>query len=242
MTPLPPRGRAWHPRRSRSREGSAGDSQRHLRQREDRGYRGGYLGVHGPEIPEHLIEADGRRGVRPLARIAGGFDQRVDELERALERTRRIVGEERRLKRGLEFVRDERCEVLERLIPSSEVHRRARQPLLDATAPENRHHAGQRRNQPRIATTTDHDDLAPGTEREPVTLSLTGPMRRAESQLALLVGCPPFNPRSVASTAEQSDDTCHSGVDLLSSRELQGHPGLHRHLEHLGHPRDPRRR
>ncbi|MDX6410622.1 MAG: hypothetical protein QOE91_138, partial [Gaiellaceae bacterium] len=67
----------------------------------------------GADIPGGSSETFGHRRERFLVRfVVRGLEQRVDEVERLLERARRVVSDERGLERRLQFVCDERREVL----------------------------------------------------------------------------------------------------------------------------------
>ena len=99
------------------------------------------------------VEALRDGGERRLPRFAlRGLEQRIDEVERVLDGRRRVVGDERGLERGLQLVRDERREVLERLVALGELDRRSRQALFGRAAPDDRRERDQRRLDLRVET------------------------------------------------------------------------------------------
>src|SRR4029077_1832877 len=100
----------------------------------------------GAEILDGLLEALRHRGERLLTWLAPRrLEQRVDEKDRVLDRPGGVVGGERGFERGLQLVRDERREILERLVALGKLDRRSRQALLGGTPPDDRRQRNQRR-------------------------------------------------------------------------------------------------
>ena len=79
------------------------------------------------------------RGERLVARSAPRrLEQRIDEKDRVLDGSGRVVGDERGFERGLQLVRDERREILERLVAPGKLERRSRQALFGRPPPDDR--------------------------------------------------------------------------------------------------------
>src|SRR5262249_1534135 len=74
------------------------------------------------QLADNRIEVAGRGLVRvALARVARGPEQRVDEIERLLQRLRGVLGEERLLERSFQFVRHEPRELVEHLVATKQL-------------------------------------------------------------------------------------------------------------------------
>src|SRR5262249_1114780 len=99
----------------------------------------------GVEILECLRGAFRPGGERRFTRSAPRrLEQRIDEEDRVLDGLRRIIRDQRAEERGLQLMRDERGEVLERLVALRELDRRSSQALLGRTTPDDRRERGQR--------------------------------------------------------------------------------------------------
>ena len=176
------------------------------------------------EILDGLREALRHRGERLLTWLAPrGLEQRIDEQDRVLDRPGRVVGGERGLERGLQLVRDERREVLERLVALGKLDRRSRQPLFGRSPPDDRRERDQRRLDLPVQRATVENEHTGRPERQAVAATASDPIDSDELERAVLVPGPPLGPRGPGVAANPSDDGVHARREVVGRRERQNH-------------------
>src|SRR6185503_5342843 len=97
--------------------------------------------------------------------------------------------------RSLQLVRDERREILERLVALGKLDRRSRQALFGSTPPDDRCQGKQRRLELQVETGSVEDELTCRPERQAVAFTASDPIDGNELERTVVVRRPPLPPR-----------------------------------------------
>src|SRR5262249_3167961 len=139
------------------------------------------------------------------------------EVERLVQRLRCIRSEERLVERGLQLVRNERCEVLERRVATQELACPHGQQLVCAPAPEKR----EQRLPPGCGLEVGAAALK--DERTELSEIELAPLPRSEAGGGdELLALPPLDPRRAGSEACHRQDAGQPGAEIGRGCELEG--------------------
>ena len=123
----------------------------------------------------------------------------------------------------VELVRDERREILERLVAPGKLERRSRQALFGRTPPDDRRQRNQRRLDLPVQTATVENEHTGRPERQAVASTASDAIDSNELERAGLVLGPPLGPRGPGVAANPSDHGVHARREVIGRRERQDH-------------------